>query len=178
MVIAAVFVRKSLRKEAVEQTVSKELVDRFAKVSSKIKFAAIPLVFLSFWGAAFWVLRVDPLIKELRCVMNMTTIRRATYDLKGDIVFDSNFLSNLNFDEKTLTCPSCGKRYIYNPVPASGNRVQYGDANSFILWCPESCHRDRRVFLDGDLYTVIEDDDEICWYFQKFIKRLINKNFN
>ena len=103
----------------------------------------------------------------VRCELNIREIRCNTYteewakDSKGRPLWP-DALPDL--PDECMTCSACGKRYVYSPVTPSGERVAVEMRTSrFVLWCPEACHRGKRVFMLANMYSAVASDRDVNW---------------
>ena len=73
-------------------------------------------------------------------------------------------------EEKFLICPKCKAKYVYSPVTPRGERIpcQLGTWR-FVLWCPEPCHRGRRVFMLAHTQSWVAEDSEVDWANQRLL---------
>ena len=117
---------------------------------------------------AYTGMRVHQAYLELECQDNLTTVSRAIASKTDAETFPGeDELPQLVGREK-LICPACEKPYVYSPRMPAGEPIMINSpARHIIMWCPEPCHRGRRVCLVNDLGTWVYADEEINWQHQR-----------
>ena len=152
-----------------------------AKKNGMVSVLVVVFLLAVFWGLMSLWNAFASYADVVRCKGNLGDIARDMDDnyeesflYIGNIpYFKDELILTESFDKNMLICLGCDKPYIYKPVAPDGNRVKKVVAEIgplyFVMWCPEPCHKNRRIFLHASGLAYAYKDDEVAWFFQKFV---------